>query len=616
MKLTQEQLDIIHSNGDIKINAVAGSGKTTTIIEYAKTRPKDSKILYLAFNKSVKLEAVKKFAEKGLDNVKVETAHSLAFKNIVYKHNYNVKPQSYKTHEIVDLLRLRGKEKHEEYILANHVNKFVAYFCNSDKQKVQDLNYLDVVSERQAKIFVKTFYKYIERQTRLLLSKMDNGEIEITHDFYLKKFQLSIPKLNYDYILFDEGQDASPAMLDIFLKQKATKVIVGDTHQQIYGWRFAVNSLEKANYKTYHLSTSFRFSQDIANLSMEVLKWKKHISSHINPAMQGRELTIHGTETNPAIHGRETKAVIARTNLGLLLKAIEYVMEKPDLKYLYFEGNFHSYTYADEGASLYDVLHLYNGNHHLIKDKLIAGMQNLYELEDYIKKTEDVQLGMMVEIVKSYGDEIPNILKKIKAKHVENDQKEKAEMIFSTVHRCKGMEYDAVQIVEDFLSEQKLLKQIKATKEEDLNVAKINEEINLLYVAVTRTKNSLFIPESLVPENFPRSPQIRLIREITDEEKMAKEDARRLEIELRKTEWNGTPYRRRRTERQTERHTMKEAREKNKNHNRPWTPELDAELKLLHKEGVSLKYLSAHFGRTQRSIISRIERLELTEITA
>ena len=36
MQLTQEQINIIQSIGDIKINAVAGSGKTTTLIEYAK----------------------------------------------------------------------------------------------------------------------------------------------------------------------------------------------------------------------------------------------------------------------------------------------------------------------------------------------------------------------------------------------------------------------------------------------------------------------------------------------------------------------------------------------------------------------------------------------------
>jgi adenylate kinase len=36
MELTKEQHDIINSTGNIKINAVAGSGKTTTVIEYAK----------------------------------------------------------------------------------------------------------------------------------------------------------------------------------------------------------------------------------------------------------------------------------------------------------------------------------------------------------------------------------------------------------------------------------------------------------------------------------------------------------------------------------------------------------------------------------------------------
>ncbi len=64
MQLTSEQKAIVQSKGDIRINAVAGSGKTTTIIEYARARP-DSRILYLAFNKAVKLEAARKFAAPG-----------------------------------------------------------------------------------------------------------------------------------------------------------------------------------------------------------------------------------------------------------------------------------------------------------------------------------------------------------------------------------------------------------------------------------------------------------------------------------------------------------------------------------------------------------------------
>lgn len=323
MNLTAEQQAILNSTGNIKINAVAGSGKTTTLLEYARTRPAGKTILYLAFNRTVKLEAQRKFAGQQLNHVAIETAHSLAFKHIVYRYGYRVKPNGYKTHEIAELLGLQATgEKHAVYIIANHINKFITYFCNSDKQRVQDLNYLDVVTDPKARTFVSSFYDYIQAQTRLLLSKMDKGEIEITHDFYLKKFQQSNPILPYDYILFDEGQDASGAMLQVFLQQPCIKVIVGDTHQQIYGWRYAINSLERVQFETHHLSTSFRFRQNIADLAIQVLQWKSKLFTHT-------PVTIVGAGNSNA---STTKAVLARTNLGLLLKAIAYVNERKELK--------------------------------------------------------------------------------------------------------------------------------------------------------------------------------------------------------------------------------------------------------------------------------------------
>lgn len=587
MELTNEQYDIINSTGNIKINAVAGSGKTTTILEYAKARPRGSKILYLAFNRSVKLEASKKFSDMGLGNVKVETAHSLAYRHIVPKNNYKVRAQGYKTHEIAELLGLEdGGEKHAEYIVANHINKLVTYFCNSDKARVQDLNYLDIVSDAQAQAFVTRFYDYIERQARVFLSKMDKGIIEITHDFYLKKFQLSNPTLDYDYILFDEGQDASAAMLDVFFKQSATKVIVGDTHQQIYSWRFAVNSLEKAEFKTFNLSTSFRFGQDIADLAMEVLKWKKLIGVDAPFQIKG-----HGV-----VGKTKSKAVIARTNLGLLLKAIEYVTEKRNVKSVYFEGNINSYTYADEGASLYDVLNLYYNQREFIKDKLIKQMKGIDELDEYVEKTEDVQLGMMVEIVKEYGNRIPSIIKAIKEKHIDNDDKVNAEMIFSTVHRCKGMEYDAIHLVNDFVSEEKLEKLMGNTKEDGLNVGKLNEEINLLYVAITRAKNSLHIPELLMPADFPTSKNILVMQDASRSPEVMSAYKQSSYKEL------GLAY------------SVDEVRTVHKDAYKPWTQELDDELTVMYCEGVNVADMAKHFGRTKGAIRSRIKKLELEEL--
>jgi F-box protein 18 (helicase) len=265
---------------------------------------------------------------------------------------------------------------------------------------------------------------------------------------------------------------------------------------------FAINSLEKTDFDSYNLSTSFRFSQPIADLAKGALRLKKFIDRE-------HEVTIVGKGQSEV---RESRAVLGRSNVALLLKAID-LLSKNKIKHIYFEGNFNSYTYADEGASLYDVLNLYNGKRYLIKDQLIKAMKDMKELEDYIEKTEDNQLGMMVEIVLEYGNEIPKIIQSIKDKHVEDDEPEKAEIIFSTIHRCKGLEYDDVYLVEDFIIEEKLKQILTEKKDEEINREKLNEEINLLYVAMTRARNKVHVPESFVLSNFPASPHIHILKE-------------------------------------------------------------------------------------------------------
>jgi len=588
MQFTREQKAIIHSEGNIKINAVAGSGKTSTLIAYAMARPKTARILYLAFNKSVKLEAIQKFKVRGLTNVQVETAHSLAHRHIIRNSPYKIRSQPYKTHEIAEMLSLSSNgEKMGEYILANHINKFLSYYCNSNKSKPEELNYADVVNDPKAKGFVNTYHSLILHHAKILLRKMEKAEIDVSHDFYLKKFQLSSPDLSYDYILFDEGQDASPAMLDVFFKQKATKLIVGDSHQQIYGWRFAVNSLEKANFKPLNLSNSFRFNQNIAELARDILKRKAHLNADVNCDIIGQ-----GTSNKT-----KTRAVIARTNLGLLLNAINHVRNENTDKKIYFEGNINSYTYASDGASLYDVLNLHENKKHNIRDKMIRRMRDTSELKEYVEKTEDAELAMMLQIVEEYGSEIPSIIKNIKSKHIDGDDKKQADAIFSTVHRCKGAEYDDVRLVNDFISEEKLKKIKSDQKKETGNHRQLIEEINLLYVAVTRTTNTIHIPEALMPDGFPASEQIHITEKAEDEEPELTEMAEGLFS----------------TVNQEKSYSVEEVRKQHKDAYRAWTTELDMELTNKFQEGIKVKELATYFGRTEGAIRSRIKKLQLKE---
>ncbi len=586
---TDEQIAIIQSSGNLRINAVAGSGKTTTLIEYAATRPPSSRILYLAFNKSVKLEAIRKFEARGLHNVTVETSHSLAYRHIVRRHGYSVRQQDFRPQEIADILGLSNTgERHAEHIIASHIRKFITYFCNSSCSRVQELNYADIISDQAALSFVRSFYRMIEDGTRQLLAEMNNATIPVTHDFYLKKFQLSKPVLPYDYILFDEGQDASPAMLDIFKKQSCTRLIVGDTHQQIYRWRHAVNSLEQVDFPSQQLTNSFRFGKSIATLATNVIGWKNYLRETLPITLTGK-----GTATEV-----RSKAIIARTNLGLLLSAITYINLNKKTRHIYFEGNINSYTYADEGASLYDVLNLYNERHDQIRDPIIRNMKDMDDLEDFVEKTEDMQLSMMAEIVKEYGNDIYPLLQTLKNLHTGDDEREKAEVIFSTVHRAKGMEYDSVELVADFITEARLQKPDKdKEKNEDKELDRLNEEINLLYVAITRAKVQLRIPESLLPQDYTALPGIIVIPGKNESRKQAPVQEKKFipPADKRKLKFVGR--------------RLKTDSEHKPSGYKPWTTEQENELRDLYEKQLSITEIASYFDRTPGAISSRLKKL-------
>jgi F-box protein, helicase, 18 len=515
MNLTDQQKDIISSTGNIKINAVAGSGKTTTVIEYAKSRPPSSKKLYLAYNKTVKEEAIKKFSRQRCENITVETVHSLAYKNIVIPRKYNLRHEGYSISDLVQMLNIGGSphERFLEYMIANHVSNLTWLFCNSDIAKIQEFPYMErFKGHEDTSNFLNSYYDVVLAYAIEYLKQMYTGAIPITHDFYLKLFQLSKPNLGYDYILFDEGQDASPTMLSIFLNQgdETTKVIVGDTHQQIYAWREAINSLESVTgYSSFDLTNSFRFDQNIANLAMNILDFKEYI----NPE-EYKKQRIHITGSNESSitnNNNNSYAVLARGNLGLLQKAIELIIDEKKTKRIHFEGNISSYTYASDGASLYDILNLKTGKKDKIRDPIIKKMRGTPDLNEYIEKAGDIQLKIMLDIVNTYGNDIYNVFKKLKEYHVPTEQKDTADIIFSTVHKSKGMEYNEVELSDDFISENLLVKlsNMDDKAKRSMSDTRIIEEINLFYVAITRTLGSVRVPKELLP--YAHKPNNKVI---------------------------------------------------------------------------------------------------------
>lgn len=80
--LSEEQqtiLDYIKQGYNIKVDAVAGSGKSTTVLSIAKENP-DKKVLQLTYNSSLRAEIKEKVRIHELKNLTIHTYHSLAVK--------------------------------------------------------------------------------------------------------------------------------------------------------------------------------------------------------------------------------------------------------------------------------------------------------------------------------------------------------------------------------------------------------------------------------------------------------------------------------------------------------------------------------------------------------
>ncbi len=466
----------------MKISAVAGSGKTATLLAYAQAHGKHKKVLYLAFNRSVKLEAEQKFKAAGLPHVKVETAHSLAFKQLRMRSPNIV--NTFKFHELADALRIRKSgDAALRYALTSHVIRYVSLYCNHPSVSLRQLNYLHYLDDKSSRDFADRHLEEILRLSQRLLDQMQSGRLPITHDYYLKQFQLKEFALPYDYLLFDEAQDASSVMLDVFRRQRGIKLLVGDPHQQIYRWRYAINAMNSLPYPTLALSTSFRFPASIAELANEALQWKNKLGK------SAAGVQLIGVGKLPEQVG--SRAILARTNMSLIAAALDQLEEHAAEK-IWFEGGFQAYSFASNGYSLHEILQLRFGSLSKLKDPLLQALGSYDALQRYVEQTGDPELAIFLQLIELYGAELPNQLSRLR-KHAEqcSDAREAA-LIFSTVHRAKGMEYDAVKLLPDFITAKKIDKQLEETR--TLDRERLIEEINLLYVAISRSRGWLELP--------------------------------------------------------------------------------------------------------------------------
>lgn len=461
LELTDEQECIASSTANnLVVDATAGSGKSSSILEYANRRPREN-MYYLAVTRSVKEEAARKFPR----NVKCVTTHGLAFP--VFGARYKSKLGNPKAFHIANAL------PGMDMISAGCVMDVVNTFIMSTDREMGEEHAANVAS--QFKIKTTGHLMDYARQAWEMMQDVDNRAVPMPPDGYLKLYQMSNPVIGAGTILLDEAQDANPVTLDFISKQKAKKIFVGDKYQSIFGFRGAVDALNSIEAdERLLLSASFRFGNGIAQLASEVLAEWRGSTTRIRGL--GRHESVFTVDRNCP------HAVIARTNGGLFEEAVGLVASGKPFGFL---GGVEGYRF-DQILDTYNLMRRGRG---AVRDQFLSSFESFDALKQYGESLNDKEAKLLVKVVEKYKDDIPSLVEEIKQRAAV--ELVGREVVLATAHRAKGMEWKNVVLTDDFT-------ELASRKGNDGQaVPPSPEEIHILYVALTRAMRGLQVPLSV-----------------------------------------------------------------------------------------------------------------------
>ncbi|MBB3923888.1 UvrD-helicase domain-containing protein [Xanthomonas arboricola] len=500
-KPTPEQELIAKSEGRvIKVSAFAGTGKSSTFKYLAREKP-SQKMLYLAFNKAIKEEAMGSFPS----NVKAMTGHGLAYaaKGRIYGAvPQKLQPDMKPYHVLPSLVGTTNhipKESHNLY--GGRVIETVKSFMVSADPDLLPKHVALGESPSEARHMSQAQILLDAKRIWGLMCDPSSG-IPMLHDGYLKLYQLSNPRLNYDAVLLDEAQDTNPVLQAIVGAQQARTFYVGDQHQAIYLFRGASNAMQRIKAdEEFGLTGSFRFGESVADVANDIL-WLK------GERMKLRGLGQHKGELRDIDDKNEGHALISRGNACLFREAVLAVGSGRPFAFVGPLGNYRF-------DQIVDTFNLSVGDQ--VRDPFLKSFASFEQLAEYAESMDDKEIKARVKLVGEFSAEIPRLVELITQKSLPwtegiQDRLPANAQVFTTAHKSKGLEFDVVRLADDYqplIDEDQNLVEVAKMSDADI------EEINLQYVAATRAKKVLQLSEGLhefleLKQQIDRSLQPRM----------------------------------------------------------------------------------------------------------
>lgn len=502
MNPTTEQSKInylLKEGKDIKVAALAGTGKSTTLRYLAKANPNKT-FLSMCFN-AANAEESNNHPEKP-GNIFYSTVHSLAYGVIMSDKSMKAKLGRWldfddiPDEQLFKLVSYLTKDNSPAFkkrtLCSKMIQQLIIKFCQSDyyskdfpklireyfTPKVIEDNFLEPD---------ESFYTTMEEIVKAYWDRLiDPGYPDkITHDVYLKIFQLRDYKiqsfwsqkfkryLTPEILCLDEFQDANPVIEAIVRNQDhLQRIIVGDDNQQLYAWRGAGNALSNfEDFEVCSLTETFRSCQDIVDKANIVLQYGSDLQ--MQTKVEKKEVV--------------KKAYLSRTNAESLKKALEFIEAG---KSIYIGLDF-----EDIFSKLWHISALTFGQQPKYPDKDMLKIMDKAALQKAIAINDEIAIytKLLPLLIQLYGN--LTHAKEVLKGTVDTS----AEWTLSTIHKSKGLEWDYVEIAKDFFREYD--SETDTIELDDMAICKrleSEEDVRcLLYVAVTRAKYDVKVPSYL-----------------------------------------------------------------------------------------------------------------------